>query len=342
MNHIVFFFKFLSWINRCVALKTSVDQLKERLQNAAIIETELRGELNCLQKQQTEQNHVLTATQEKMKHTQKSLSNSENERRLLADRLDTTQAALNEQHRCQQSQQDVIQRLQNQVAELEVQKSTIEAQLRITKWNQGNSEPDGCVHNLDDISSQLMKAQREKNELRLKVEMLNEKMRHAESNKLSKFSESHPYDCPEKHNSSDYEYDSNKFNDSSRKDANNFECNRLKQENYDLKIKIRRFETLLAEKEAELTRLRTKFIESTKYPTENIDKQRAAQLKSERLLDIREQHHRQQITQLENQVRILTVLMCLNYKIILIIEKKHHILTFHLFFISRFHYLRSN
>lgn len=277
--------------------------MKERLQNAAIIETELRGELNCIQKERSEQTHNLTATQEKIKHMQKSLSNSENERRILTDRLDTTQAALNEQHRVQQSQQDVIQRLQNQVAELEVQKSTIEAQLRIAKWNHGNNDPDSCVHNIDDVSSQLLKAQREKNELRLKVEMLNEKLRHAESNKLSKFSETRPYDCPEKLDFSDYEYDSNKFADSSRKECNNPEHNSLRQENHDLKIKIRRLETLLAEKEAELTRLRTKLIESTKCPVDDLEKHRAAQLKSERLLDIREQHHRQQITQLENQVQ---------------------------------------
>lgn len=290
-----------------MALKTSVDQLKERLQNAAIVETELRGELNCLQKERSEQIHTLTTTQEKMKHIQKSLSNSENERRILADRLDTTQSTLNEQHRSQQTQQDVIQRLQNQVADLEVQKSTIEAQLRIAKWNQGNPDGDaGCVHNIDDVSGQLVKVQREKNELRLKIEMLNEKLRQAESNKLSKFSESRPYDCPEKVNLSDYEYDSNKLADSDRRDCNISEHNSLRQENHDLKIKIRRLETQIAEKDAELQRLRTKLFDGTKCPTEDIEKYRAAQRKSERLLDIREQHHRQQITQLENQVEFFT------------------------------------
>lgn len=286
-----------------------MDQLKERLQNAAIIETELRGELNCLQKERSEQIHTVTAAQEKIKHTQKSLSNSENERRLLADRLDTTQAALNELHRSQQSQQDVIQRLQNQVAELEVQKSTIEAQLRIAKWNQGNNDADGCVH-VDDVSSQLVKAQREKNELRLKIEMLNEKLRQSESNKLSKFSESRPYDCPEKVNLSDCEYDSNKLTDSSRKNRNHLDYNNLKQENHELKIKLRRLESLLAEKEAELTRLRTKLIENNKYPVENVEKYRTAQIQSERLLDIREQHHRQQISQLESQVLFRMQICC--------------------------------
>lgn len=286
--------------------------MKERLQNAAIIETEIRGELNCLQKERSEQMHAVTAAQEKIKHTQKSLSNSENERRLLADRLDTTQAALNEMHRSQQSQQDVIQRLQNQVAELEVQKSTIEAQLRIAKWDKGSNEPgESCVH--DDVSGQLVKAQREKNELRLKIEMLNEKLRHAESNKLSKFSESRPYDCPEKVNLSDCDYDSNKMTDSSRKDRNHSDYNSLKQENHELKIKLRRLESLLAEKEAELTRLRTKLIENTKCPVENVEKYRSAQMQSERLLDIREQHHRQQITQLENQVHFIHI--CIRLRI---------------------------
>lgn len=289
------------YIFRCVALKTSVDQLKERLQNAAIIETELRGELNCIQKERTEQNHLVMTTQDKLKHMQKTLSNSDNERRILSDRLESSQSTLNELHRSQQSQQDVIQRLQNQVADLEVQKSTIEAQLRIAKWNQGNNDPDSCAHNVDDISSQLLKTQREKNELRLRVEMLNEKLRQVESDKLSKFSESRPYDCPEKR--PNYEYDSNKMAENNRKSCNDPEHNYLKQENYDIKIKIRRLETMLAEKEAELARLRTKFIDnSSKCPIDDLEKHRAAQLKSERLFDIRETHHRQQITQLENQV----------------------------------------
>lgn len=281
-------------------MKTSVDQLKERLQNAAIIETELRAELNCIQKERTEQSHLVTATQDKLKHMQKSLSSIENERRILSDRFESSQLTLNELHRSQQSQQDVIQRLQNQVADLEVQKSTIEAQLRIAKWNQSNNDPDSCVHNVDDISSQLLKTQREKNELRLRVEMLNEKLRQVESDKLSKFSESRPYDCPEK--VSNYEYDSNKMADSNRKSCNDPDHSYLKQENYDIKIKIRRLETMLAEKEAELARFRTKLIDSTKCPIDDLEKHRAAQLKSERLFDIRETHHRQQITQLENQV----------------------------------------
>lgn len=294
----------VSAIFRCVALKTSVDQMKERLQNAAIVETELRGELNCLQKERSEQSHAVSASQEKIKHMQKTLSNIENERNILTDRLKQTQSSLNEMHRSQATQQDVIQRLQGQVADLEVQKSSIEAQLRLVKFNPGNIETDGCVHSVEEVSGQLLKTQREKNELRLKVEMLNDKLRQVESNKLSKFSEMHPYDCPEKMNLSDYEYDSNKLADSARKETCNIpEHNTWRQENHGLKIKIRHLESLLAEKEAELTRLRTKLLDSTKSASSmDIEKYRIARLKSDRELDVREKSHQLKIAQLENQV----------------------------------------
>lgn len=280
--------------------------MKERLQNAAIVETELRGELNCLQKERSEQSHSLSATQEKIKHVQKSLSNSENERNILADRLKQTQSSLNEMHRSQATQQDVIQRLQSQVAELEVQKSTIEAQLRLVKFNPASTDADGCVHSMDEVSGQLIKAQREKNELRLKVEMLNDKLRQAESNKLSKFSELHAYDAPEKMNLSDeYEYDSNKLAESARKEICTVaEHNAWRQENHGLKIRLRHLESLLAEKEAELTRLRTKLLDSTKCTTIDTEKYRIARLKSERDTDIREKSHQLKIAQLENQVNL--------------------------------------
>lgn len=281
-----------------------MDQLKERVQNAAIIETELKAELNCIQKERAEHNHVLAGTQEKLKHMQKTLSNSENERRLLTDRLDSTQSALNEVHHNQQSQQDVIQRLQTQIADLEVQKSTLEAQLRITKWNQGPCDSEKCAHNSGDVSSQLLKVQREKNELRLKIEMLNEKLRQMECDKLSKFTESRHYDGSDKMHSSDYNYDSNKLLDSAQSGCNDAEHYAMKKENHELKIKICRLETQLTEKEGELVRLRAKLIDSSKCSFDDIGKHRAAQMKSERLTDIREQSYRQQIDQLENQVII--------------------------------------
>lgn len=292
-------------------MKTSVEQLKERLQSAAITETELRAELSCMQKERSEQSHSITSSQDKLKQLQKLLANNDNDRRIMTERLESAQCSINELHRQQQSQQDIIQRLQNQTAELEVQKSTLEAQLRIAKWNQesGCGDAANCAHHgNDELSSQLLKTQREKNELRLKVETLNEKLRQIENDKLSKFSENVNFDRSEKRNFKDGEYDSNRMQESreagvSFKPNYNFETSLIKQENHDLKIKIRRLETLLAEKESELARLRTKLIENLKVgPTEDSEKYRVAQLKSERLLDTREQHHRQQVLQLENQV----------------------------------------
>lgn len=307
--------QFSSIFFRCVALKTSVDQLKERLQSAAITETELRSELTCIQKERSEQSHNLIAGQDKVKHLQKALSSTENERHLFSERLESAQATINELHRNQQSLQDHTQRLQDQVAELEVQKSTVEAQLRIAKWNQGNTDQSCCGHATDDLSSQLLKAQREKNELRLKVEMLNEKLRQVENDKLSKFSENAQFDREKKHYD-DGEYDSNrvatdKFGLDKTSLNYGLDYSLMKQENQDLKIKIRRLETLLAEKESEVARLRTKLIDaSVKCPKDDTDKYRLAQLQSERLLDAREQHHRQQIVQLENQVCLNQFFFC--------------------------------
>lgn len=271
-----------------------MDQLKERLQNDALTEAELRSELMCLQKERTEQNHMINSTNDKLKHLQKSVANAENERRLINDRLEAAQGTINELHSRDQAQQDVIQRLQNQIAELEVQKSTMDAQLRIAKWNQNGGTTNAETY--DDIAGQLLKTQREKNELRLKVETLNEKLRHIENERFSKFN-------GERKQISNGEYDSNRMPESSArgKDHLNYklEYSLLKQENHDLKIKIRRMETILAEKESEITRLSTKLLDNLKNPSDDTDKYRAAQLK----LDAREQHHRQQITQLENQVR---------------------------------------
>lgn len=306
-------------------MKNSVEQLKERLQSAAITETELRAELSCLQKERSEQSHSITSSQDKLKHLQKLLTNNDNDRRVMAERLEAAQCSINELHRQQQSQQDIIQRMQNQTAELEVQKSTLEAQLRIAKWNQESGcsgDADHCPHHSnDEISSQLLKTQREKNELRLKVEMLNEKLRQIENDKLSKFSETVHFDRSEKRNFKDGECDSNRMQDSrdagaALKPNYNFETSLIKQENHSLKLKIRQLETHLAAKESELARLRAKLIENLQVgPSEDSEKYRAVQAKSERLLDAREQHHRQQVLQLENQACNCLVLQRIKLKI---------------------------
>lgn len=83
------------------------------------------------------------------------------------------------------------------------------------------------------------------------------------------------------------------------------ELERYEQENKDLRLKISRLEAELAEKEAELNRLRNqKPGLDAKFDRADIERYRAAQLQAERLLEAREQSHRQQVARLENQVLI--------------------------------------
>lgn len=286
---------------RCIALKTSVDQLKERLQSSAITETELRSELSCLQKDHVEHSHTINSNQDKLKHLQKALSNCDNEKRILHERFESAQNMIKELQLNHHGLQDNSQRLQNRISELEVQKSTLEAQMRIYKTNPTSDEI--VPESYNDLTSQLLKCQREKNEFRLKIEMLNERLRKSEIEQFGK--------------STGTEIDSNRLYDSglSGKDQTNYklEYSLLKQENHDLKIKIRRLETLLAEKESELARLRASLIDNYKSHSQD---------RSSQLLDTREQHHRQQVTQLENQVFIIIIyFMIFNWVFIVIIFK---------------------
>lgn len=61
---------------------------------------------------------------------QKSLSHCENERRVLNERLETAQNNLAEMRRNNQILQDQVTRLNNELANNEVQKSALESQLR--------------------------------------------------------------------------------------------------------------------------------------------------------------------------------------------------------------------
>lgn len=86
------------------------------------------------------------------------------------------------------------------------------------------------------------------------------------------------------------------------------ESDRLEQENRELRVKISRLEAELNEKEAELKRLKSQRPSSSldsKFDRAEIERYRAAQLQAERLLEAREQSHRQQVARLENQVQLL-------------------------------------
>lgn len=298
-----------------------MDQLKERLQNAAITEAELRAEINGLQKDRNEQGHSVMAGQDKLKFLQKSLTNSENERRVLGERLEAAQTSVNDLRRSQQSQQDQLQRLQEQMAEMEVKKSALESQLRITKWSQETNDQmmisGGPGAGDADLTRQL---QRDKSDLKNKLEVLNEKVRSLESEKRNLERRSF------------YDRGGGDKYDSGLLDSNRIETDSLlsrgdhhhghhhggtgihhcgldhqliEQENRDLRLKVRKLENLLMEKEAELSRLKTKLTELPKGASGDADRYRSAQLQAERLLDAREQSHKQQILRLENQISML-------------------------------------
>ncbi|XP_070507489.1 rootletin-like isoform X2 [Chironomus tepperi] len=301
--------------DRCVALKTTIDQLKDRLQAAAIAETELKAEINGLNKERADQGQHLIIEQDKIKHIQKSLTNSENERRVLAERLEQAQNSVNELRRTQQSNQDNMQRMQEQLAEMEVKNSSLESQLRITKWNQDNPDnfgTSGVGGNAGDSSDY---KDREKADMKRKIDTLNEKVRILEQEKRygggigsgatsSKFSGHVQFDRSEKYDGHG-EYDSNRLETESR-----FSCGldhvQIENECRDLRIKVRRLETQLAEKEAELARAKAKFAENPpKCASNDAERYRQAQIQAERLLDARENSHRQQIMRLENQISML-------------------------------------
>lgn len=80
----------------------------------------------------------------------------------------------------------------------------------------------------------------------------------------------------------------------------------LVKENRELRNRIARLEAELTEKELELSRLRCQRPPSSldgRYDRTEIERSRAAQLQAERLLDAREQSHRQQVNRLETQVK---------------------------------------
>lgn len=71
-------------------------------------------------------------------------------------------------------------------------------------------------------------------------------------------------------------------------------------------MQLRRLEAQLVDKEAEIIRLRSQLSSDMKPDrTAEIERLRAAQLQAERLLEAREQSHRQQVLRLENQVIFL-------------------------------------
>lgn len=231
---------------------------------------------------------------------QKSLSNSENERRVVSERFESTQQNLAEMRRNNQILQDQVSRLNNELANNEVQRSGLESQLRLAQWPQ---ESTMGAHQEEELHRQLQTVQRERSELRGKVDNLNNKVRQLEAERRNIDRQSavkgdrgdrgKTYERPEKYES----------------DSAITELDRCEQENRELKHKIASLEAELNEKESELLRLRTlRTGLDSKFDRAEVERYRAAQLQAERLLEAREQSHRQQVARLENQVTFSVII----------------------------------
>lgn len=102
---------------------------------------------------------------------QKQLSNTENERRILSERLETVQQTLCDLKHTNQSLIDQNTRLQNELANNEVQRSALESQLRLSTW-----PPESASIKDEELLRQLQTAQRERSEMRGKVDALTDKV----------------------------------------------------------------------------------------------------------------------------------------------------------------------
>lgn len=210
----------------------------------------------------------------------------------MSERLESTQQNLAEMRRNHQILQDQVTRLNNELANNEVQRSGLESQLRLAQW-----PADGTIgsHQEEELNRQLQSIQRERSELRGKVDSLNNKVRQLEAEKRNlersaAKSSSIPTIRKEK-----YEMDSGIS-----------ELERYEQENRELRHKIAHLEAELSDKESELIRLRSQRPGlDSKFDRAEIERYRAAQLQAERLLEAREQSHRQQVSRLENQITLL-------------------------------------
>ncbi|XP_046406098.1 rootletin [Ischnura elegans] len=287
---------------RCGSLKATVEQLRLSLERAAAAESELRSEVQRLNRALLDSSVSSQSGTDKMKQLQKSLSNSENERRVLAERLDSLQRTLADVRRDSQNLLDQNQRLQTQLANAEVQRSGLEARLRLSasSWTGDGGPPagDGAgANNAEELAS----LRRERAELRSKVDSLMEKLRQMEAAERRR-ERSKSYERPEK----------TIMIGSSGLTSEAEVVAALERENQDLQFKVRKLEVQLAEREAEVSKLLEKLRSMDSYGggsssevNAEMEHLRAAQLQAERLLEAREQSHRQQVLRLENQVQLL-------------------------------------
>ncbi|XP_073952978.1 LOW QUALITY PROTEIN: ciliary rootlet coiled-coil, rootletin [Choristoneura fumiferana] len=301
--------------DRCTSLKGTVEQLSTSLQKAATAESDLRAELSKTQRMLNEAKNNEQNAFDKLRQLQKNCANCENERRVLSEKLESAKSALVELKRLNCTLEDQVHRLTNQLANVEVQRSGLESQLRMTTWD-GKESADS------ELERELHALQRERSELKAKNDALQESMRKMEADRrLNRTTalRSKSHDRTEKSvYYSDLDSGPDSTKDSMRylptKDSNlsagkdksfTAELSLLELENRELRMKIRRMEKELTDKEAELKLARSRYLSdlSSVSPSrrEDVERYRQAALQAERLLEAREASHRQQIIRLENQ-----------------------------------------
>ncbi|KAI8420661.1 hypothetical protein MSG28_007900 [Choristoneura fumiferana] len=312
--------------DRCTSLKGTVEQLSTSLQKAATAESDLRAELSKTQRMLNEAKNNEQNAFDKLRQLQKNCANCENERRVLSEKLESAKSALVELKRLNCTLEDQVHRLTNQLANVEVQRSGLESQLRMTTWDgkeSADSELERELHALQRERSELKaKASDPANNINAKNDALQESMRKMEADRrLNRTTalRSKSHDRTEKSvYYSDLDSGPDSTKDSMRylptKDSNlsagkdksfTAELSLLELENRELRMKIRRMEKELTDKEAELKLARSRYLSdlSSVSPSrrEDVERYRQAALQAERLLEAREASHRQQIIRLENQ-----------------------------------------
>ncbi|XP_039750865.1 rootletin [Pararge aegeria] len=301
--------------DRCTSLKGTVEQLSTSLQKAATAESELRAELSKTQRVLNEAKNNEANAMDKLRQMQKNIANCENERRVLSEKLESAKAALGEMKRLNCSLEDQVHRLTNQLANVEAQRADFESQLRMTTW-------DGKESNDSELERELHELQRDRSELKAKNDALQDTVRKLEAERrmirpsVTSALRSKSHDRNEKsvYYSSDLDSGADSTKDSRvykeipcKDKPYSAEFSLLELENRELKMKIRRLEKELADKEAELSLSRNRYFSDTSHNggannRQDIEQYRQAALQAERLLEAREASHRQQIIRLDNQL----------------------------------------
>ncbi|XP_058802315.1 rootletin [Phymastichus coffea] len=287
---------------RCASLKSTIEQLNHALEKSVANESELKTEINHMHRNLVEVNAHSQSDTEKLKQLQKQLSVVESDRRVQAERLENVQSSLNELRHANQLLSDQNARLQSDLANAEVVRSGLEAQLRFAQMP-GNGSSSSSSNNKDEeLYRQLQLAHRERSELKGKVDALNDKVKNLENEKrqLERQVSCARASCVRSKSYERHEH-SKMHSDLSHE--------HLERDNCELRLKVSRLECALADRETEIAKLRAELTHSHSHSdfarSSELEKFRAAQLQAQKLLEAREQSHRHQVIRLEAQIRSL-------------------------------------